>query len=75
MMTYLLALAAVILFCLCAHQMMRSLLSPLPLLNNTAYSKSALRVEKAYKVFSWGVMTVCFLLALVISFYQVFSEI
>lgn len=54
---------------------MRSIVAPIPVFNNTAYTKSALRVAKAYKVFSWGVMTVCFLLALVISFYQVFSEI
>lgn len=74
MNTYLLALVAVILFCGCAHQFMKVLLKPIPLVNSTNYTKSALRVGKAYKVFSWGVMTLCFLLALVISFYQVFTE-
>jgi hypothetical protein len=54
---------------------MRAVLIQIPVFNNTNYTKSALRVAKAYKVFSWGVMTGCFLVALVISFYQVFSEI
>lgn len=73
--TYLLSLIAVILFCVCAHQFMKAMLSPIPVFNNTNYTKSALRVAKAYRVASWGVMTGCFLLALVISFYQVFTEI
>lgn len=75
MNTYILSLASVVLFCLCAHQFMKSVLIQIPVFNNTNYTKSALRVAKAYKVFSWGVMTGCFLVALVISFYQVFSEI
>jgi len=75
MNTYVLSLVSVIFFCLCAHQLMRVVLKPIPVFNNTDYTKSALRVAKAYKVFSWGVMTMCFLLALVISFYQVFTEI
>lgn len=75
MNTYALSLLSVILFCVCAHQFMKAMLLPIPVFNNTSYTKSALRVAKAYKVFSWGLMTGCFLLALVISFYQVFTEI
>lgn len=75
MNTYLLSLLAVILFCTCAHQLMKAIVSPIPVFNNTGYTKGALRVAKAYRVFSWGVMSGCFLLALVISFYQVFTEI
>ncbi|WP_413287472.1 hypothetical protein [Bdellovibrio sp. HCB337] len=75
MNTYLLSLVAVILFCVCSHQLMKAVLAPIPVFNNTAYTKSALRVAKAYKIASWGIMTICFLLALVISFYQVFTEI
>jgi hypothetical protein len=54
---------------------MKALFLPIPVYNNTKYTKGALRIAKGYKVISWGVMTVCFLLALVISFYQVFIEI
>ncbi len=75
MSTYVLPLAAVVLFCLCAHQFMKAMLIQIPVFNNTNYTKSALRVARAYKILSWGIMTGCFLVALVISFYQVFSEI
>lgn len=72
---YLLSLLSVIFFCLCAHQFMKAVLKPIPLFNNTSHSKAALRVEKFYKSLSWGLMTASFLLALVISFSQVFIEI
>lgn len=75
MNSYALSLLTVVLFCACAHKFIRSVLAPIPVFNNTNYTKSALRVEKAYKVFSWGLMTAAFMLALVISFYQVFTEI
>jgi len=75
MNTYALSLLSVILFCLSAHQFIKILLAPIPVFNNTAYTKSALRVGKAYKVFSWALLTGTFMLALVISFYQVFTEI
>lgn len=74
MNTYLLSLLSVIFFCACAHQFIKVVLQPIPVFNNTNYTKSALRVEKTYKVLSWGLMTGCFLLGLVISFYQVFTE-
>jgi hypothetical protein len=75
MNSYALSLLTVILFCGCAHQFIKILVSPVPVFNNTEYTKSALRIAKAYKVMSWGMMTAAFLLALVISFYQVFTEI
>ena len=75
MNTYALSLLTVILFCVCAHQLMKTVLKPIPLINNTSYTKSALRVSKAYQVVCWSVMTGAFMLALVISFYQVFTEI
>jgi len=74
MNTYLITLTAVVLFCICAHQFMKAVFSRVPIYNNTRYTKSALRVARAYKMASWGIMTSCFLLALVISFYQVFTE-
>jgi hypothetical protein len=76
MNSYALSLLTVVLFCACAHQFIKILLAPVPLFNNTTdYTKGALRVARAYKVLSWGIMTSAFLLALVISFYQVFTEI
>ncbi|MBC7371003.1 MAG: hypothetical protein H7326_05520 [Bdellovibrionaceae bacterium] len=54
---------------------MKTVLKPIPLINNTDYTKGALRVSKAYQVLCWGVMTSAFMLALVIAFYQVFTEI
>lgn len=75
MNSYLLALLTVVLFCVSAHQFIKRILTPIPVFNNSSYTKSALRVEKTYLVASWGVMTGAFLLALVISFYQVFTEI
>lgn len=75
MNTYALSVLTVILFCVCAHQLMKTVLRPIPLFNNTAYTKSALRVSRAYQILCWSVMTGAFMLALVISFYQVFTEI
>jgi hypothetical protein len=51
------------------------MVKPVPVFNNSAYTKSALRIAKLYKTISWGFMTAAFFLALVISFYQVFTEI
>lgn len=75
MNSYALSLMTVVFFCACAHQFIRTVTAPVPIFNNTEYTKSALRVAKAYKALAWGVMTGAFLLGLVISFYQVFTEI
>ena len=71
----LLGLISVTLFCFCAHYFTRAIVVPLPHLNQTTYSKAALRIKRSYKIFALGVMTFAFMIGLVISFYQVFIEL
>lgn len=75
MSIYALSLISVVLFCISARQFLKTALAPIPVYNNTAYAKTALRIAKAYKTLSWGLMCGCFMLGVVISFYQVFMEI
>jgi hypothetical protein len=75
MSVYMLSLLSVVLFCLSARQFLKAVLAPIPVYNNTEYGKTALRVAKFYKTLSWATMCGCFMVALVISFYQVFTEI
>lgn len=70
-----LAILSVIFFCLCCYQLMKVLLRPVPALNRSDFAKSALRVAKAYKVFAWGTLTSTFLVGLVISFIDVFTQL
>lgn len=69
------AVLSVVLFCGCCYQFLKQLTKPIPVLNNTEFAKSALRVEKGYKVFAWGVLTGTFLVGLVISFSEVFLQL
>jgi hypothetical protein len=69
------ALISVTLFCFCAHYFVRAIILPLPNLNQTGYSKAALRFQRNYQIFSLGIMTFVFLIGLVISFAQVFIEL
>jgi hypothetical protein len=75
MATMLLSLISVSCFCLFAHAFIKSLLTPLPRVNNTDYSKAALKVKKYYQTFSLGLMTLVFMIGLVISFTQVYLEL
>lgn len=75
MATMLLSFISVSCFCAFAHAFIRVLLKPIPRLNNTGYTKAALRVKKGYQVFSLGIMTFAFMIGLVISFYQVYAEL
>lgn len=70
-----LAFFAVLCFCLCAHQFIKYVVTPLPRLNLTEFSKTALKLKKAYSVLSWGVMTATFLMAVAVSFYQVYTQL
>lgn len=72
-MTY--SVISVILFCGACYALIRSIQMPVPVINQTKYSKKAIQVMKSYKIFSWSLM-VCFLLGgLVMSFYQVFTQL
>jgi hypothetical protein len=68
-------LISVVLFCFCAHFFTRAIVRPQPQLNQTSFSRAALRVKRQYEIFALGVMTFAFMIGLVISFYQVFIEL
>lgn len=69
------ALLSIFLFSVCCHQMMKTLLTPVGINSNPVYTRSALRISKAYRVFAWGAMSLAFLLGVGVSFYQVFSTL
>lgn len=73
--TMLMPVISVILFCLCCSRFLREMRNPIPLINDTPYSKAALRVSKAYKVGAWGTLVGVFLMGLVISFIEVFTRL
>ncbi len=47
-------------------------MKPKSLVNLTGYSQTALRLQRAYSIFAWAVMSLAFLAGVVISFYQVY---
>lgn len=67
-----LSLMSVILFCGCCHLFIKSILVKQPRMNATGYNRAALGVQKSYKIFALGTMTMVFLLGLVLSFYEVY---
>ncbi|AHI05888.1 hypothetical protein BDW_06910 [Bdellovibrio bacteriovorus W] len=69
------ALFSIFLFSICCHQLMRTLLTPVKGSVGAYYTRSALRVSKAYRVFAWGAMSMAFLVGVGVSFYQVFGSI
>ena len=69
------SLISVLFFCLCAHFFARALITPIPTINHSGFSRAALRLKRHYQIFSLGLMTFAFLIGLVISFYQVFIEL
>lgn len=71
----LLGLISVLFFCFCAHYFAKAIITPMPGLNQTGYTRAALRMQRNYKIFALGVMTFVFLIGLVISFAQVFLEL
>lgn len=69
----LLGLISVTLFCLCCHQFIRVVVTPIPLLRTERpYARGAMQLGKFYKSLAWGTMTMAFLGGLVVSFHQVF---
>jgi hypothetical protein len=70
-----LAVLAVISFCFCCRHLMAVVVEPLPASHESNYSKAALRLKRQYEVFAWSVMTAAFLVGLVVSFYQVYTQL
>ncbi|MGE0632319.1 MAG: hypothetical protein AB7O96_07930 [Pseudobdellovibrionaceae bacterium] len=74
MVIYFIALVSVILFSLCARELIRSVMTREEWVMQSSYSFSARRIGKVYRVFSWGLMTGVFLSGLVMSFSEVFFQ-
>ncbi len=75
LVSYLMSTVSVILFCGCCYALIKSVTVQIPLFNKVYYSKAALRIARAYKVLAWSMMTLFFLMTLVTSFAQIFTEI
>lgn len=72
----LISLLSVLLFCVCCHQFIKTVVTPIPLLaTERPYARGAMQLGKFYKSVAWGLMTGVFLVALVISFKQVFMTL
>ncbi|WII70956.1 hypothetical protein QJS83_10835 [Bdellovibrio sp. 22V] len=72
----LLSILSVILFCACCHQFIKTVVTPIPLLaTERRYARAAMQLGKFYKSIAWGTMTATFLIGLVFSFQQVFTQI
>lgn len=71
-----LSVASVVLFCLCCHQLIKTVVTPIPLLvTERPYALAAMQLGKFYKSLAWGAMTMAFLLGLIFSFHQVFTTL
>ncbi|KYG64011.1 hypothetical protein AZI86_14485 [Bdellovibrio bacteriovorus] len=71
-----LSLLSVIFFCLCSHQLIKTVVRPIPLLaSERPYARAAMQLGKFYKSLAWGAMTAAFLMGLVFSFQQVFQTL
>lgn len=75
LVTYTLSICSVLLFTLCLHMFVRVLTKPVPVINTTPYTRTALKLRRGYSIFAWGLMSGTFLMALTVSFYQVFVEL
>jgi hypothetical protein len=69
------SLSSVCLFCIGCSFLIGALRERVPIYNETRWSKKALSVKKQYKIFCWGLMTSFFLVALVVSFQEVFTAL
>jgi len=75
MVNAIISVTSVILFCLCCHQLIRSVTKSIPMLAmERPYARGAMQLGKFYSVCAWGSMTAAFLGSLVISFQQVFTS-
>lgn len=75
MVIMIVSVLSVLAFCVCCRFLIKTILKPVPQITNGTYKRSALRVQKAYSVFAWSVMTSTFLFTLVVSFVQVYATL
>ncbi len=69
------AVCTLSLFCVCSLGLLYVLRRPVPAFNATPYTKAALRIKRAYGVFAWGLLTTTFLVGLVMSFVDVYTQL
>lgn len=71
-----LSVLSVIFFCVACRQFLRSLTTPIPESRlHRPYARGAMLVDKTYRVVSWGALMFSFLLGLVMSFAQVYTQL
>lgn len=70
-----LSVFSVLAFCLCCRFLILAIRKPLPVFRLQGYNRRALRVQKSFLIFAWGVMTGSFLFALVASFVRVYTTL
>ena len=75
MVSFILAILCVVLFCGTCHLFIRSVLNPAEKSNQSQFSKLAIRVERTYKAFAWGVMCLSCLVAMVVSLGQIYFDL
>lgn len=66
---------SVLAFCLCCRLLIVAIRKPIPQFRMQGYNKRALRLQKTFSVFAWGLMTSTFLFTLVVSFVQVYTTL
>ncbi|MGZ6472014.1 MAG: hypothetical protein ACXWRZ_12685 [Bdellovibrio sp.] len=71
-----LSVLSVILFCVCCHQFIKTIVTPIPVMSiERRYAFQAMQLSKFYKTLAWGAMTTSFLIGLIFSFSQVFTTL
>lgn len=70
----LLNLLSVLIFCLSARQFLRAATEGMHWERTAEYSQRALRVEKRYRVFAWGMMTFVWLYLCFVAFLHSFQN-
>lgn len=76
MIAEILSLISVLLFCACSYFFLKSIIQPIPLVSTERkFAFQAMRLEKYYRVFSWGMMTIVFLMGVIASFVEVYRGI
>lgn len=72
---YLISIFSVLLFTTCVHMLMKNVLKPIPVVNTSDYNRLALKVKRSYSILAWSIMSASFLVAVTVSFYQVYIEL
>lgn len=76
MTSAILSTLSVVLFCVTCRQLVKTAMTPIPISRvDRPYARGAMLIDKTYKILAWGSLTGSFLLGLVMSFYQVYTQL